>query len=136
MEVDVHMNAMAILVATVAGFLVGGLWYSPLLFGNAWMRAAGVTEEQVNGGNKSKIFGLTFVFLLIMAICLAAFLGTPEIDLQSGAFYGFLTGFGWIFFGIAVVALFELRSWSYIFINGGYWVVTMTVMGAILGAWR
>ena len=46
------------------------------------------------------------VFLLIMAICLSAFLGTPEIDLQSGALYGFLTGFGWIFFGIAVVALF------------------------------
>ena len=135
MEVEVHMNATAILVATVVGFVVGGLWYSPLLFGNAWMRAAGVTEDQVNGGNKVKIFGLTFLFLLIMAVCLAAFLGAPEINLKSGAFYGFLTGFGWIFFGIGVVALFEQRSWSYIFINGGYWVVTMTVMGAVLGGW-
>jgi hypothetical protein len=133
---QVDINFLAVLVAALGGFVIGGLWYSPLLFGRAWMTAAGVTEAQVNGGSKGKIFGLTFVFLLIMAYCLAMFLAAPEIDLAAGAFYGFLTGFGWIFFGIGVVALFELRSWAYILINGGYWVVTMTVMGAILGGWR
>ena len=133
-DVDIHI--LAVLAAALLGFVVGGLWYSPLLFGRAWMRAAGVTEEQVNGGNKAKIFGVTFIFLLIMSFCLAAFLGAPEVTLQSGALYGFLTGFGWIFFAFGVVALFELRSWSYIFINGGYWVVTMTLMGAVLGGWK
>ncbi len=58
MEVEVSLNVTAILVATVSGFVVGGLWYSPLLFGNAWMRAAGISEEQVNGGYYAKIFGL------------------------------------------------------------------------------
>ena len=132
---DAEISALAVFVAALLGFVVGGLWYSPLLFGNAWMRAAGVTEEQVNGGDKAKIFGLTFVALLIMSFCLAGFLSTPEITATTGALYGFLTGFGWIFFGIMVVALFELRSWSYILINGGYWTVTMTVMGAVIGAW-
>jgi hypothetical protein len=38
--------------------------------------------------------------------------------------------------GIATVALFERRPWSYILINGGYWIVSFVVMGTILGAWR
>lgn len=133
---DVVINWLAVVAAAVVGFVIGGLWYSPLLFGNPWMREAGVTEEHVNGGNKAKIFGSSLVFLLVMSYCLAMFMAAPDITLQTGAFYGFLTGFGWIFFAIGVVALFEMRSWTYIFINGGYWVVTMTVMGAILGGWK
>jgi hypothetical protein len=133
---DVTVNWLAVVVAGLAGFVVGGLWYSPLLFGRSWMRAAGVTEEQLALGDKGKIFGLSLIFLLIMSYCLAMFLGTPDITMQTGAFYGFLTGFGWIFFAFGVVGLFELRSWTYIFVNGGYWVVTMTLMGGILGGWR
>lgn len=133
---SVSVNWLAIVAAAGAGFVVGGLWYSPLLFAKSWMHSAGITEEQIAAGNKLKIFGLSFVFLLIMSYCLAMFLATPDITLQTGALYGFLTGFGWIFFAFGVVALFELRSWSYILLNGGYWVVTMTLMGAILGGWK
>jgi hypothetical protein len=132
----VSINWMAIVAAAVVGFVVGGLWYSPALFGKIWMDAAGLTEEQLAGGRKARIFGLSLIFLLIMSYCLAMFLATPDITLQTGALYGFLTGFGWIFFAFGVVGLFELRSWSYILVNGGYWVVTMTLMGAILGAWK
>ena len=133
---SVDINYLAVVAAALLGFVVGGLWYSPLLFGKPWMAAAGVTEEQVNAGSKGRIFSLAFAFLLIMAYCLAMFLAAPEVTLQSGALYGFLTGFGWIFFAFGVVSLFELRSWGYIFINGGYWVVTMTLMGAVLGGWK
>lgn len=132
----VSINWMAVVAAAVVGFFVGGLWYSPILFGKAWMSAADITEEQIAGGNKAKIFGLTFIFLLVMSYCLAMFLAAPDVTLQTGALYGFLTGFGWIFFAFGVVGLFELRSWSYILVNGGYWVVTMTLMGAILGGWK
>lgn len=131
----IEINWLAVVVAALLGFVIGGLWYSPILFGRAWMSASGVTEDQVNAGNKGKIFGFTFLFLLIMSYCLAAFLAAPDITIATGALYGFLTGFGWIFFAIGVVALFELRSWRYILINGGYWTVTMTVMGAVLGGW-
>ena len=88
-----------------------------------------------------KIFGLAFIFELIMAFNLAMFLtGSPEaaeqISAGMGAFYGFLTGFGWIFFAMAVNSLYEQRSWKYMLINGGYWTVAFTVMGLIIGAWR
>jgi len=134
------LNIWAILVATLSTFVVGWLWYGPL-FGKAWMSAVGMTEEQLQQGNMAKIFGLAFLFELIMAFNLAMFLtGSPEaaaqVDASMGAFYGFLTGFGWIFFALAVNSLYEQRSWKYIFINGGYWTVSFTVMGLILGAWK
>lgn len=134
------INVLAVLVATLSTFLVGWLWYGPL-FGTAWMNAVGLSEEQIQQGNMAKIFGFAFLFELIMAFNLAIFLtGSPEaaemMNAQMGAFYGFLAGFGWVFFALAVNSLYEQKSWKYIFINGGYWTVAFTVMGLILGAWK
>lgn len=138
---DISMlNIWAILVATLSTFVVGWLWYGPL-FGKAWISATGLSEEQLQQGNMAKIFGLAFIFELIMAFNLAMFLtGSPEaaeqMTYQMGAFYGFLTGFGWVFFALAVNSLYEQKSWKYILINGGYWTVTFTIMGLIIGAWK
>ena len=60
----------------------------------------------------------------------------PENHGRVGATAGFLAGFGWVALGLAMIALFERRSWKYIVINGGYMTVSFTVMGLILGAWR
>lgn len=130
------INYWAILVAAVSGFLVGSLWYSPVLFANAWMKEAGLDEEKVNSANMGKIFGLAFIFMLVMSYCLAMFLNDPSIDMAAGAFYGFLTGFGWVSLAIAVNALYEQKSWKYMLINGGYWTIVFTLMGLILGAWK
>jgi hypothetical protein len=130
------INLWAVLVAALSAFLIGGLWYSPLLFANAWMKEAGLTEEQISRGNMTKIFGLAFVFILIMAWCLAMFLNDPSIDGATGTFYGFLAGFGWVFFAIAVNSQYEHRSWRYVLISGGYWIIVFTLMGLILGAWK
>lgn len=129
------LNIWAVLIATLSTFVIGWLWYGPL-FGKAWMDAAGVTKESTQDANMGKIFGLAFIFELIMAYCLGMFLNDPSIGISEGAFYGFLTGFGWIFFALAVNSFFEQRSWKYILINGGYWIITFTVMGLILGAWK
>lgn len=140
---EISINWPAVVAAALAGFAIGGLWYSPLLIGNLWMEEAGVTHEQINGGNKAKIFGGAFVSLLIMSYCLDLFIGlTTDVSAgfhspsQQGAFYGFCCGAGWILFALVVVGLFEHRSWKYMAINGGYWVVTMTTMGGILGGWN
>ncbi len=130
------LNVWAILVATISTFIVGGLWYSPVLFANSWMSSTGLTEEDLQGRNMGKIFGLAFIFELIMCFNLAMFLNDPEINASSGAFYGFLTGFGWVFFALCVNSLFERKSWKYMLINGGYWAVSFTIMGLILAAWK
>lgn len=137
-----HINFLAVIAATLSTFVIGAVWYGPL-FSKAWMTAAGVSQEEAENSNMVKIFGLAFVFELIMAFNLAMFFygsGDAEaaaaITAGTGAFYGFLTGFGWVFFALAVNSLFEQRSWKYILINGGYWTISFTVMGLILGAWK
>jgi hypothetical protein len=131
-----EINFLAVFVAALAAFFIGGLWYSPLLFQKPWMAANRFTDSDLTGGNMIAIFGGSFVLSLVMAANLAAFLDDPSTTTAWGATAGFLAGFGWVALGIGVVALFERRPLSYTLINGGYWTVTLTAMGAILGAWR
>jgi hypothetical protein len=131
-----HINWFALIAATLSAFIIGWIWYSPLLFGKAWMRVSGMTEEKARSAQIAKVFGTSFIFIFIAAINLAFFLADPSVQAWNGALYGFLTGFGWIFMGIGATAVFEQRGWTYILINGGYWVVSMTIMGSILGVWK
>jgi hypothetical protein len=133
---NVSINHLAVIVAAISTFLLGGLWYSPILFGNAWQQENKLADEAIKSSNKARIFGLSFIFSLIMSYNLAFFLGDPSIDLLMGALYGFLTGFGWVAMGIFIVGMFELKTWRYLWINGGYFIAAFTIMGAILGAWK
>ncbi|OOQ61219.1 DUF1761 domain-containing protein [Mucilaginibacter pedocola] len=129
------VNWAAVVVAGLSAFAVGGIWYSRALFGNAWMTDSGLTEDQIKAGNKGKIFGFTALFSIIMSANLAMFLADAKTDMAWGATAGFLAGI-WTFGAIATHSLFELKSWRHIFINGGYSIVSLTLMGLILGAWR
>jgi Protein of unknown function (DUF1761) len=128
------LNLWAILVAALSAFLVGGLWYAPFCFGAAWKRANSFPSDPPPAG--AKVFLLSFLFSLVMALNLAMFLNDAKTTLAWGATAGFLAGFGWVAMGIAIVSQFERRPWSYVLINGGYLTVSLTLIGAILGAWR
>ena len=132
---DAQLNLWAILVAALSTFLIGGLWYSPAVFGKAWMKENGFTEESMKGGNMVKIFGLAFVLGLIAAINLAMFMG-PENKPEMGALWGFLAGFGWVATFIGTHYLFERRSFKLFLINSGYSIVALTIMGIIIAAWK
>ncbi|MES2627031.1 MAG: DUF1761 domain-containing protein [Pseudomonadota bacterium] len=134
---EVDINYLAVLAASLVGFAVGFLWYGPL-FGKPWMIAVGLDPEVVKNSPKpglQRIFTISFILQYIMAYCLAMFLGN-ETTAALGALYGFLTGLPWIAFAIAVNAMYEGKSFKYILINGGYWTVTFTLMGLIIGAWQ
>jgi hypothetical protein len=130
---SMHINWLAILVAALAAFVLGALWYG--LFGNAWRRAAGVTSEAARSANRLRILSLTFVLNLIAAASLAAFIG-PAGTLSFGLFAGFMTGLTFVATALGVIYLFELRSLRLWLINAGYQVVMFSAMGAILGAWH
>ena len=131
-----QVNIFAVIIAAISSFAVGGLWYSRLLFGNAWMKASGITEEASKNANMGKIFGFAFIFSLVMSLNLALFLTGPQTDAIGGLTAGFLAGFGWVAMGIGIISMFEQRSWTYILIHAGYMVAAMVVMGLILGVWR
>jgi hypothetical protein len=129
------INWLAVFAAALSAFLVGGIWYSPALFANAWMADSNLNSEVLKASNKGRAFGMTAVFSIIMAINLAMFLADAKTDVSWGAAAGFLAGV-WTFSAIAIHSLFELKSWRLIFINGGYSVVSLTLMGVIIGWWR
>lgn len=81
-------------------------------------------------------YGISFLLAYLMSYNLAFFLGDVNTDWQWGLTAGFLTGFGWAAAIFTSIALFEQKSWKYIFINGGYIVVYFTAIGLILEIWR
>lgn len=130
-----HVNYLAVLVAAIVSFGIGSLWYSPVLFGNVWMKLIGKTEEQIKNQNMSKIFGTAFILSLIICFNLAAFLG-PERDLVWGMTAGALAGIGWVSCSVGIIYLFEGKPLKLFFIDAGYQVVTYIIMGGILGVWK
>ena len=130
-----NINWWAVIVAALAFYGIGAVWYS-FLFQKAWLKEVKVTMDDAKKANMAKIMSLTLLITLVMVVNLAFFLASPEIGAAEGAMYGFLTGFGWVAMGMALNALYEMRGWKYIAINGGYMIVGFTVSGLILGAWK
>jgi len=134
-QILTELNWPAVVVATIAAFMLGGLWYSKRLFGNAWMQEVGLTEETVNNANMARIFGGTFVLQIISAIALSAFLGSDS-NWQTGLHTGLWVGLFWIATAYGVTYLFEQRSLRLFLINAGYFVVLYAILGTIIGAWH
>ena len=98
-----NLNLLAILTAAVSAFLVGGLWYSPVVFGPLWKKANRFAADEPPAAT-GKIFAVTFVLNLVMAFNLAMFLNDPKTTLAWGATAGLRAGFGWVMMGIGVVS--------------------------------
>lgn len=136
MPENITIHFFAVLVATVSTFLLGGIWYAPAVFGRAWMRECGFTEETLKQkGGMGRIFAGSFVLQLVIALNLAAFIG-DKATVGFGVFAGAAAGIGWVAAAYGVTCLFERRSLQLFLINAGYHAVAFTMMGAILGAWH
>ena len=160
-----EMNFLSPLVAAFTTLLVGFNWYHPNVLGTLWIHEAGLTKEESEKGNMMKIFGLTFIFSIFIGIIMQsltihqfgalgmigggtklaeakpsfmAFMadyGTAFRSYKHGALHGFFTALFFAFPMIAINSLFERRSWKYIFIHSGYWIVCLTIIGAIVCGW-
>jgi hypothetical protein len=131
-EVIQNLNWFAVVVAALSTFVIGGIWYA--VFEKPWMAANHFSAENLSNRSMLLVFGLSFFFSLIMSLNLAMFIGKEGV--AFGTIAGFMAGFGWVAFAIAIISLFENRPFKYVLINGGYIVVSFTIMGAILGAWK
>ncbi|MBC8755242.1 DUF1761 domain-containing protein [Kordia sp. YSTF-M3] len=127
------INWLSVLIAAVSAFILGGIWYGPI-FGKSWMTEFGFTEEDLKKRSMSKTFGLSFFLAFVAAFVLEMFIGA-EANLIVGASAGFFAGFGWVATMLGILYLFEMRSLKAYIINAGYCIVSLTIMGIILGAW-
>jgi hypothetical protein len=136
---NVRISPVAILLAAVAAFVVGFLWYSPLLFGNAWVAAHGFTPERMEAMRSTLgvTYGVLFVCLIVMGSVLSLLLNMAGVaGAVGGARIGFL---GWLGFAATTGLtnnLFSDAPLRLFGIDSSYQMVYLTLMGAILGAWR
>jgi hypothetical protein len=126
------MNYFAVIVAAVSSFLVGGLWYSPALFGKAWNKENG---GECEAGHPAKVFGVSFAFSLIAAAAFACLLG-PAPALQHALTTGLLVGFALVAASFGINYQFAQRSFKLWLIDGGYHTVQFLLFGLVLGLWH
>jgi len=128
-----QVNYLAVLLAALSAFLLGGLWYS-LLFAKPWARLTGQSEERLKSGNPALVFGGAFLLNLVAAYVLAMFVGGT--GLKFSTFAGFSVGLCWVATALGIGYLFERRPLGLWLINGGYVTLQFTAMGAIIGAFN
>ncbi len=128
------INVLAVIVAAASSFLVGGLWYSPMLFGNVWNRENGSTQK-AGSGHPAKVFGVSFVFSLVAAFAFALWLG-PAPVLSDAITRGLLAGFGMVAASFGINYQFANRSALLWLVDGGYHTVQFLLFGLILGLWH
>ncbi len=129
------LNYWALLVSTLSTFLIGGFWYSPLLFGKSWQLENKLSDEDLQKRNPVLIFGGSFLLALVASLNLALFIG-PKADWTFGLTAGLLTGLGWVAMAFGTTYLFERKSFKLFAINAGYHVTCLALIGLLFGIWK
>jgi len=130
------LNYIAIVIAAVAGFGIGAIWYT-FLFQKPWMAAMGIDEEKIRagGGPGATPFIVAGIGHLVMAFVFSAFLHSlGAATLVGGLAIGFFAWLGFVITSMAVNNGFGGRNVMVTVIDGGHWLVVLLVMGLIIGA--
>lgn len=130
----ITVNLLAVLVAALSSFAIGGAWYSNALFGATWRREAHDGREP-GQGHPVKVFGLAFVFALVAAFAYAVIVPVPTSAAQA-AVYGLIVGAAIVATSFGINYQFANRSAKLWLIDGGYHAVQFLLYGLIIGLWR
>lgn len=128
------INIWAVLAAALSSFLLGGLWYSPALFGNVWNRHAG-RDPKAGGRHPAMVFGTAFVLALVAAAVFAMLLGANP-PLVQAVKTGALTGAAFVATSFGINYAFASRTLVLWLIDAGYHVLQFTLFGLVLGLWH
>ena len=123
------MDLWIVLLAAVSSFVVGGLWYSHLLFGKTWNAENG---GPAGTGHPAKVFGVSFAFSLLAAACFAVLVG-PSPSLESSVTLGALVGIGLVAASFGINYQFAQRTFKLWLIDGGYHAAQFLLFGVVFG---
>ena len=143
------VNYLAVLVAAIVIFVLGGLWYSPVLFVKKWVALQGKTEEQMRAeaasANMPLLYTSAFVTALITSLVMAHLLGhfaaavdpsVMQLNAAHGAMFGFVCWLGFAAPTSYATAIFSGQPKQLWLINTSYNLVSFMLAGLILAVWR
>ena len=132
---EFQINYLAVGVAAVATIVIGALWYSPLLFGNLWLKANGYTQEQMRA-KAGRALMVSLVCYVVMAFVLSVLVSYAGASTAvQGAFLGFLVWIGFLATLGMTAQMYSEKPLSIYVMDAGYQLVYAVVMGVILAAW-
>jgi hypothetical protein len=126
------INLLAVLVAAMVAFVVGGIWYAPLLFGEGWQTHPRMPEH-LRAHKPALIFGIGFLLSLIAALMFAIFLG-PHPSIRVAVLAGCAAGLVWLVTGFARnyrSGISKGRNLELCLINGGFHAVQFMALGLV-----
>ena len=129
------INGWAVLVAAVVGYAIGAVWYAPPVFGKRWLAALGKSKDQLGDPLKPMVVQF-FLALVIAAVLAAVVVRFGAVTWIEGAAIGFVLSVGLVSTSLLTAWMFCSLNMKLYWLQVGYKVVTITAMGAILGAWR
>ncbi len=128
------VDTVAVLVAGIAAFVVGMIWYSPMLFGKQYMKMVGMTEKEMKAG-KSRMMPMmiqTLVISIITAYVFAHILGfSGAATLMEGILGAFWVWLGFFATTHYLGVLYERKSMQMWFIQAGYSLVSLVAMALV-----
>lgn len=131
---ELNVNPLALVAGVAAMQVLGFLWYGPIL-GKTWTRAMGKTREEI--ANAAGPIIVSILSTTVAVIGLAWLIGsTASPDAGTGAVYGLIVAITFVATAVVTSAAYESKSWTVALIYIGYNLVGLTLVGAILGAWR
>jgi hypothetical protein len=136
---EATINLVAVVVSAVVGMIIGMAWYSPLLFGNVWMKLSGMTKKQLDESKKKGMAvpaAVGFLAALVMSFVLAHFV---DYTGATTALMGIQTGV-WLWLGFIATVLLNSVLWEgkpvkLYFLNIAHYLAVLAAMGAILAVW-
>jgi hypothetical protein len=134
---NVEVNWIAVLLATVSAMAVGFVWYAPSVFGNAWMSLAGLDKTKQGKGFFGSMLSAVLGSLLT-AYILAHVAYLSHAFFHNSFFMDAVNTAFWLALGIAATTLaihnsFEHKPWKLTAIAIGNRIVTLLVMGMVIG---
>ena len=133
----IRLHFPAILIATIAGFLLEAGWYSS--FKAIWLEGIGRTEEWLkqNSPNLALQYFVALVCTAVVATALSWVIQlTGRHTFFRGIWVGAILGLGFVLPIFGLEYIFEVRTFGLLAVNAGFWVVGLMLMGAIVGAWK
>jgi hypothetical protein len=128
------INWLAVLVAGIAGYVLGAIWYAPVVFGNRWMAALGRKPQEL--GSPALPMTISAITTALTGVCLAFLLRGLGVDtLAAGIVCGIVIGGGIVFASMLSDYLFQSGSMTLLWIQGGYRLVYVVLICAIIAGW-
>lgn len=132
-----QINHLAVLVSVVVLSGFGALWYGPLM-GDTWMNLVGLDMATLDANPPGAGVWITnFVSTIIPVYVLAWLFTQMNVEtLAKGALIGLVIGFAFIHLRMMNGNMWAMRPYGLSWVDGGSNMISMTIAGAILGAWR